>query len=1150
MTRQRTPLFLALLAAFLLVPAGAFSAAAPPPADAGGDDLFLRTTSVAPNVILLMDNSRTMLNIEWHPAFDSEAASYGCSHWNNDQVYEFNSDQNGVSECGNVRDIYAPESPTLWDGRYLNWYFSDEADPYINEIETAKANVEGCTQAGSSKFFAEKYRRTRFEASKQVLLDLLCVAETKNVRFGLANFRSAADASGKDPNGGYVLEDLGRSNPNHAAELEAAIKNAVVADEKPLGESLFQIYTFWMSRDTNDIPLGADNTTQFPRYQYDKFGNWDTNSNKWLEDPMLYPCEKAFVVIVTDGTPTRDDFDDDPTSTSVGFSDFDDLIGDYHSDGEVEEPGGSDETAWYLDDIAKYMYDNDFRPDLGDDQTIDTYTVGFATDSTADSFLQKTADVGNGLFFKVSDGDELAFALIAALNDIIEKAQSFTAATVPSARTFDGGDFYQSFFFPSSKSAFWEGHIRAWHITATGDIHDKNDVCALDDPDAGECNSGPFKSTAQYFWDAAEQVPQPGSRDLHTSVLSGGNPTHVAFDDTLDALDLDVTAVTVPYAVKGSTALNVEGLTDEIIAFVRGCFFGTGVTSADVGTPQGCAARPARLGDIFHSNPIVVRQPNRPVGDPSYFNFKSAYSARSRVIYAGTNAGFLEAVDAGSWQPSAVPPAYNAGTGAELFGFMPWEARLKIKQLPIDAATDRTHYVDGSPQASDVWLYSADDDTTRSADEWRTMLVTGMREGGHEYMALDITNPDGIVGPAGTPGPGGVLPYPGYLWEFPREGDPDNDFDVVGETWALPIITKVRVKNVNDGINGPVYDRWVAIVTAGYDERGNPNPDTVTGITSSYDGTLAHGRGIFLLDAKTGQVLAEQRYQPASLDAQMELRYTIPSTPAVFDLNFDGYADVIYVGDMGGQIFKWVISNVGEDRVNDGTSLRTQPTWPFKLFFRAPVTAVSGDNYYKNFFFPPAATMYGGKLWLAFGSGERRHLEFPGIAGEDENNRFYVISDPDPYERLLTPLGTVTEADLTDITSDEDGATFANRGYYFKVADGEKFVTEVEIFAGQVIAASFQPTPSANVCAARGDARLYVWNLRDGKGYFETNDPTPVPTRSVAIGTGLPTGPKVSVGPGGKDNRVYIEKSGTDLWSAEQYDVPTGGRYIYWRELN
>jgi type IV pilus assembly protein PilY1 len=1152
---RRRSFALLLLAAALLVPgtAGSVKPSPPPPAaDAGGDDLFLMTTSVAPNVVLLMDNSKSMNQIEWYPEFDPNAASYGCSAFDNNQVYEIPSGTyNNVVFCGNSRTIWAPADPTLWDGRYLNWYFSDEADPYENEIRTAEANVEGCTQAGGSKFYAEKYRRTRLEASKQVLLDLLCVAEPKNVRFALAWYRDTEDAASEDPNGGYLKEDLGRSNPSHAAELEAAMKNTDVnstsVEATPLSESLFQIYTYWMSRDTADIPKGADGTTRFPVYAYDKFGNLETNPSKYLEDPMLYPCEKAFVVIVTDGLPTRDDFDAEVTANEAGgFGDFGNLIGDYNADGETEVPGDADESSWYLDDIAKYMYEHDFRPDLADDQTIDTYTIGLATDATTDAYLQKTADVGDGLFFHVKDGDELAFALIAALNDIIEKAQSFTAATVPSARTFDGGDFYQSYFFPSGKSAFWEGHIRAWHITASGDIHDKNDVCALDDPDAGECNSGPFKSTAEYFWDAAEEVPQPGSRSLYTSKLVSGTPTRVRFNDMLSAADLDVAAFDAPpdptpnsawYPLEGSTALNEEGLADEIVAFARGCFFGTGVISGNVDTPAACASRPSRLGDIFHSNPVVVRQPNRPTGHPSYSAFKSAYAERRRVIFTGTNAGFLEAVDAGTWDATATPPKYTAGTGAELFGFMPWQARMRIKNLPIDPPTDRNHYVDGSPQTSDMWFYSSAADKTKEASEWRTVLVGGMREGGSQFYALDITDPTDVN-------------YPGYLWEFPREDDPDSDLDLLGESWSQPIMTRVRVKvgaDNNPGVG--YYERWVVIVSGGYAEVSNPNPQAVTGEVSVYDSTATKGRAIFILDAKTGEVLAEKKFDASATDAQADMLYTISSTPAVFDLNTDGFADVIYVGDLGGQVFKWVIHDVGEDRVNDGSGLRTQPNWPFKVFFQAPVTDIGGTDFFKNFYFSPAATFHDGKLWLAFGSGERRHLPFQGVAGEDENNRFYVISDLDPYEQAATPLATLSEADLTDITGDEDGASFSNRGYYFKVADGEKFVTEVEIFAGQVIAASFVPTPDANVCAARGDATLYVFDVRDGKGFFETDDASPVPTRGMAIGSGLPTNPKVSVGVGGKDNRVYIEKSGTDLWSSEQYDIPTGGRYIYWREL-
>jgi hypothetical protein len=1164
-------MLIALLGLLLALGSGVGAASAQP-IDPSGDDIFLLTASTSPNVILVMDNSKSMNHMEWHPEFDPDAGPYGCALWDNSQVYSgLSGDPTltppvGAIGCQNTRTIYTPAGvDTLWDGRYLNWYFSDAADPYVNEIETAKANVEGCTQAGSSKFFDDKYRRTRFEASKQVLLDLLCVAEPKNVRFGVAHFREAADAALEDPNGGYVSADLGRSNPSHAAELEAAIKNATVnstvTEMTPLSETLFQAYTFWMSRDDNKIPIGGAAGKKFPRYQYDKFGNWETNSVQWLEDPMIYECEKAFFIIVTDGVPTRDNFDRDPASTSVGFGDFVDLIGDYHNDGEVEVPAGDpDEVSWYLDDIAKFMYESDFRPDLGGDQSIDTYTVGLATDQTADDFLNKTAQLGNGLFYHVQDGDQLQYALIAALNDIIEKAASFTAAAVPSARTVDGGDFYQSYFFPSGKSAFWEGHIRAWRITAVGDIIDANGNCALDDPQAGECNSGPFKPAAVFFWDAAEEVPQPGSRTLYTSKVVGGNSTRELFDASLTAADLEVDVFTIPpevatpgeeaeklikrllYAVYGSTAVNDEGLTDEIVQFVRGCFFGTGVP-ANVAVPEACLSRPARLGDIFHSNPIVVREPNSPLLEPSYNQgFKNDYAHRKRVIYAGTNAGFLEAIHAGTWQAGATPPAYDAGTGEELFGFMPWEPRRSIKNLPIDSPTNRSHYVDGSPQVADVWFYPAGGggtdawDGSATADDWHTMLVGGLRRGGRHYYALDITNPDGIAG-----GPD----YPTYVWEFPPEDDPDGYLPLMGQTWSQPIITRVRVSVDNDGV---AHERWVAIFTAGYAENGDPNPPPVTGRLSVYSPGATQGRAIFMIDMQTGKVLARKKLDAGASDAQKYMLAAMPSTPAVFDLNNDGFADVIYVGNLIGTMFKWVVKPLGGDPINGSHSSddADQPNWRFERFFQAPFANDSGTLYWQNFFFPPAGARLNNKVWLAFGAGERMDLPYEGDASIDDNNRFYVVSDPDPLE--LVGLGTMLESDLLDATNSPSGVTLSTeRGFFIKAADGEKFVTSTVIFAGKVITASFTPTPSADPCAARGEAKAYVFDVLTGEGYFRDNANNP--SRTIDIGVGLPTDPKVSVGPGGKDNRVYIEKSGADLESFGQEDVPAGGQLLYWREL-
>ncbi len=1187
-------LALAVAALLLLLPAIADPAQPPPPLpgeDAGGDDLFLLQASVAPNVILLMDNSDSMNQIEWHPAFDPEKvpdASY-CTF--SDEIPEFggvldpdhtyvdDKNRNNV-ECDapsrGSRTVYFVKAPvhTYWSGRYLMWYLGlDETDPddaaILDEIDNAVANVPGCTSAGGSGAFANKYRRTLFQASKQVLLDLLCVAEPKNVRFGVAKFREAGDAGLVDPNGGFVSSDLGRSNPSHAAELEAAIKNANIASEgTPLAEALFQIYTYWMPRVAGDMPLGEDGNP-FPIYEYDKAGD-RVASNNWLEDAMLYECEKAFVIIVSSGQPSRDTFDavnpSDPADTALGFAAFGTggaagLIGNYYADAEVEEPGGADEPSFYLDDIAKYMYDKDFRPDLGGDQTIDTYTVGFAADTVADDYLERTAQLGNGIFYEVQDGDQLTAALIAALNDIIEKAASFTASTVPSARTEDGADFYQSYFFPRSKSALWEGHLRAWTIDAAGNIEDQNGNCALDDPTAGECNSGPFKPEAVYYWDAAEEVPLPAARNLYVSkpgatagalppVFTQGNILYT--DLLLDPFALPPAhAPNDPlYAIKGSTAVNEEGLADEIVWFTRGCVFGTGVDvpSTDVATPAPCAPMPSRLGDIFHSNPVSVRQPGLRISNPGYADFKAHYAGRDRVLYAGTNAGFLEALDTGSWNtpPSPALPYYDRGTGVELFGFMPWTVRQNIKNLPIDDPTDRTNYVDGDLNSADVWIDSqvSGHPSFNRADgsEWRTYVIGGLREGGNQYFALDVTNPNGISPYGG----GAPIPFPAYAWEFPAEGNlADQAF--MGESWAKPIITRVRLKDVDRP--GDTVDRWVAIVTGGYDATSDPNPEEVTGTTDLYDASSVAGRGIYIIDLRTGGVLAEKKFGSV-VDNQADMLFSVVSTASVLDLNFDGVADVIYVGDMGGNVWKWSIHPPGEDRSNDGSGLRTQPNWPFKKFFAAaPVTIGGGGGvtYYKNFMFAPAAAYKNGALHLAFGSGERRNLTFRGdVNNNGENNRFYVMVDSDPYEVAAPPLATITEADLTDFSGSQAAQTFANKGFYFSVADGEKFVTNVEIFNGKVLAGSFVATSNPDPCVTRGDGTLYVFDLQTGEGHFA--DGGGGAQRGYSLGPGLPTDPKVSIGVGGKDNKVVIEKSGSDIEVIDEDPIDLNGATLFWRE--
>ncbi|MBW2698392.1 MAG: hypothetical protein JRE70_18055, partial [Deltaproteobacteria bacterium] len=779
---------------------------------------------------------------------------------------------------------------------------------------------------------------------------------------------------------------------------------------------------------------------------------------------------------------------------------------------------------------------------------LDIYTIGFTTQGAANDLLEATAEKGNGLFLTGNNAEELTAAIVAAITDIIEKSQSFTAATVPSTRTASGGDFYTSFFLPLGKQAFWPGHLRAFGIDAAGNIFDKDGNCPLLDLDGGECNSGAFLPGVQPFWDAGEQVPLAGARKLYTTRLSGSNPIRVNFDNaTLSASDLDVATFAAAPAPApnptylGSGASNAEGLAQEIVSYVRGCRFATGVSGADVTGNIACVNRDWRLGDIFHSGPVIVGKPNTALGEPSYSAFAATYTNRRRIIYAGANDGFLHAFDAGTWNAAATPPAYTRGAGTELFGVMPWEARKNIKNLPIDDPIARHYYVDGSPQAADVWIYPSPTTASKSVTgtEWRTGLFGGVRQGGKSYYAIDITNPNDAA-------------FPIYAWDFPSEADPNDTSNAtsiapyLGESWPQPIITRVRVAINGDDNNGVGYERWVMIVSGGYDASGDPND------FANYDVNAIEGRAIVIVDIKTGSVLAMQKYEPSAAagDPRREMKYAIPSTAGVFDLDFDGFADIIVVGDLGGQMWKWVIKPIGEDRVNDSSPLGdySQPSWPLKRFFTAPITNVSGDRYYKSIFHPPGATYQGNDLWYSFATGERNNIRFEGFSTKDENNRIYAVRDRDAFEIASPAFATLVESDLTDLTSTEACTSVTDPGYFIKLADGEKAVTNVEIFAGLVLAGTFTPSNTGDPCTSKGNGTLYIFDVACGGGHY--TDAGGNPQRGNDMGEGMPTDPQVSVGVDGKDNMVFIEKSGADLESLEAPDIPAGAKtLLYWREI-
>ena len=1160
------------------------------------DDSSLFTVNVPPNVMLLMDNSGSMNNVVWHEAFDP-SEDPECDYYSNGETYYFNGTFT-TTHCGNTRTLYVDaelDEYTWISGRYLNWFFSDAADSYADfDSDGLYALNNGITSdcligEGQPATYA-KYRRSRITAAKQVLREVICqVNAVGEVRFGLTEF-----FEGGDPRGGYVKVGIDDYDAAQGQLLDESIDELEGTTWTPLGETLYNVYRYFQSR-WNPM-LGKDGETEFPWYNLRLSGSTTSNPSNTPPSPAIYACQKNFVIVITDGEPTRDDFDGMDRSRFQN-----DLIGDFNPDNDEPEDGneitgGGYETAWYIDDIAKFMQENDFQYDLEGTQVIDTYTVGFTTSPDANAILAKAAAVGNGLFFYSTNAEELAEAIVAALTDIIEKSQSFTAATVPASRATDGNNFYTSYFIPGSGGAFWEGHIKNFEFTGSGEIQDAAGNCAVDDPLApNRCLTGALRTNAPSFWDAADQLPSSLIRNLYVSNFAASVPTSVPvlpplFNTTAiepaDLVSSGETLGTSPYSISDfpdSGIASTNTLSDRIVEYVSGCEWDS----------SPCVNRDKRLWDVFHSNPLLVGSPNSGLSDISYQQFSEKYRYRKRILYAGSNGGFMHGFNAGEWDASLTPARFDRGTGAEEMGFMAYPARQNVKELAKNSVSPKFYFMDGSPQAADVWFYPTATSAPSLADEWHTVLVGNMRQGGNVIWALDVTDPPDASHPQGL---NSTLPYPGYLWEFPCEASSNSQCsgygshaysDYMGETWSDPIVTRIRVSVGGDDNSGVGYERWVAIVAGGYSEAGDPN------FTAAYDSssdaaTSRSGRAVFVIDIKTGNLIAMKRFSHDANQGDPRMQFSLAATPAVFDLNFDGYADVVYLGDLGGNLWKWVITDLAElpasgTIVADSDLDQTPWSW-IRLVeadhceFDAASPSICPVDHYRSIFFPPTGALIHGTLWLAFGTGERNQLDFVGYpATTQENNRFYVLKDLDPWEK--TSPSTPTQARHNDVSGSTDfvpvdGASTCDYpaapevGFYIEATDGEKFITNSSIFFGDIYTLSFLPDQNADPCAAGGDSRLYGFDLRCAEGAFSSEEGSAsVMTRQIDIGGGVPNRPRVSVGPGStpaapctgtgcdpdpdtgcKNMVVVITSDGTAYSDAPNTDCPTGVRLDSWRD--
>ena len=410
-----------------------------------------------------------------------------------------------------------------------------------------------------------------------------------------------------------------------------------------------------------------------------------------------------------------------------------------------------------------------------------------------------------------------------------------------------------------------------------------------------------------------------------------------------------------------------------------------------------------------------------------------------------------------------------------------------------------------------------------------------MRQGGDGYLALDVTDPSASSGRHG--------PYPKLQWEL---DDPAEPF---GESWSEPILTRIKHGAPGgsgdhcgpDDRDGDCREQWVMIVGGGFRPESDPNlPGYVDPANPAWD---ADSKAIFVVALDSGQVLARLAHDPAD-PVLADMRFALPSTPAVLDLDFDGFADLIYVGDTGGQLWKWDVSEVGVDGNSDG--LVDAASWPAGVFFRTAPEDLGGTLHYRSIFYPMTAAFVAGELTLSFATGERTDLGYTGVSGLDENNRIYVVRDDTPTGPGAIPSAPFSEADLTDITAVAIDPDLTDLGFYLTADDGEKFVTNHLITGGFLITTSYIPWDgSGGVCEAAGSAFVYIFDLEVGGGFFSSGGP--VQGRRLFAGLGVPADPRITVS--GGSAKLFVQTSTGALLSLDAPDPDaTGVQRVYWRQ--
>lgn len=768
----RKPIVTALIAASLGL-APLWSGAAPL---AISESPLTVSTTVEPNVMLLIDNSGSMNNIIWSEgdgdigAFDNSTEytqwqrrtssdwatmtkSDGNIHLStlrqgdcSDNYKKFRKVVDSVTteKCLRLPDPVGSGS-TRYTGNYLNYLLEN----YANGTDLRNGQIP---------------QVTRMSVAKNALTSF--VETTSGMRFGVASFNQPDWDDNNGAPGGRINANCGSDE----STVTGAIGGLSANSNTPLAETLYEITRYFRGDSSaydSTIPGGGSTYTS----------------------PIQYRCQKNFSIVVTDGLPTWDttfpnDDAADTANTEAALPNWDGQAPEttramypdsfpQYSDGFMADSACTSDSSCtqanegyslYLDDIAKFGYDIDMKTSGTDtaggsyqdpdflQQNLRTYTVGF---TTANQMLEDAAEYGDGQYLQANNASQLTSALQSAISHVFAASSSSSSVATNSTRLGTETRLYQARF----NSLEWTGEVLSFSInsdgsTQTTDSYPRSSIPAAADRDIFTYNPVTALGVEFQWTGGTTGLSEAQQDELHTDINSA-----------------------------------VDDLGVERVAYLRGDRSREQTTDVDTGVTTGdFRARSSLLGDIVNSDPHYVGTPDfryhllPGTEGEAYVTFRSnaTYRNRTPTLYVGANDGMLH--------------AFNASTLVESFAYVPNGVFPRLSAL---TSPDYNHmyYVDGSPRSGDAYINGG----------WKTVLVGGLGAGGRSIYALDITNPSGFSAS-------------NVLWEF---SDPH-----LGYTFSQPTIVRLST------------GQWAAIFGNGYNSTGTTDPTAQLFIVNLADGSL------------------------------------------------------------------------------------------------------------------------------------------------------------------------------------------------------------------------------------------------------------------------------------------------------------------------